>query len=154
MTKAIMKKSLSMKMGSFKICLSCPCLLFLECLVLGTSTSGDNTRTSDRPQLLAMWYQVRRHIISRNREQNRLFTKYFLTAFPYVLLESKTKIDLSCFVVSYFLRSQGLYFIVLGQVVCKCRHVSYNLYLKCRNPYCEENKMFFRYSQLFMKLTQ
>lgn len=95
-----------MKMGSFKTCLSCPCLLFLECLVLGTSTNGNNTKTSDRPQLLAMWYQVRRHIISRNREQNRLFTKYFIITFPYVLPESKTKLGLSCFVVSYFLRSQ------------------------------------------------
>lgn len=85
-----------MKIESFRTCLLFPSLLLLERLVLGHSTSGNNTMTSDRLQLFANMvpseeaYDFKEKGVGRNR----LFTKYFFIAFSHVLLESNTRKDL------------------------------------------------------------
>lgn len=124
-------------MESFRTCLLFPSLLLLECLVLGHSTSGNNTMTSDRLQLFATWYQVRRHMISRKRgwgETDYLQSTFLLLSPIFFQKAIQEKIYNILLVVSYFLKPQGLYFTSLGQVVSGVRHASYNIYVKYRDP--------------------
>lgn len=73
----------------------------------------------DSPQLFAMWYHKRKHMISgekkwgmggRGRQGKQTVCKALFKENFCFVLESSIKTDLSCFVVGHFLKSQGLYF--------------------------------------------
>lgn len=128
-----------MKMESFKACLFFPSLLILECLVLGNSTSGNNTITFDRLQLFAVWYHVRSYPISRKREINRLFTKYFVLLVP--MLFQKAIQKQIYLVLWLFLKVSRFILCFLGLGSWWIWHVSCNIHLKQSDPSYKEIKI-------------